>query len=118
MLAGGAVLVVEADVALVDGGVAFDAFEVAAVAPGVVELVFGVAAVAPEVAAEVLVAVPGIVAAVVGACGALGGNIPPLKVTVLKWQLLQGALVMGWFGVLPTAILLLWQLAQGPSAWT
>ncbi len=98
------------------------------VLPGGVVVVVG----AGGVALDVVVVVPGVVAAgacvvvvvvdvavvVAEACGVLGGNIPPLNVTVLKWQLLQGALVMGWFGVLPTAILLLWQLAQGPSAWT
>jgi hypothetical protein len=117
-LDGGAVADVR--VVLVEDGVAVDALDVRVVAAGVAEVVLDVAAAVPDVVAVAAgaAAVPGLAAAVVGACGVLDGSIPPLNVTVLKWQLLQGAFVTGWFGVLPAAVLLLWQLAQGPSAWT
>jgi len=94
------------------------------------EPAFGGAVVAAVAAGVVVVAVPagvvafvpagaGVVAAVVaGALGGSVGTIPPLNVTVLKWQVLQAAFVMMWLGVLPVAVLLLWQFAQGPSAWT
>jgi hypothetical protein len=36
----------------------------------------------------------------------------PTNVTVLLWQVSQGALVAMWFGALPGAALPLWQLAQ------
>jgi len=46
------------------------------------------------------------VAAAVGAL-ALGGITAPLKVTVLKWQVLHGAWVGGWVADFPIADLLL-----------
>jgi hypothetical protein len=50
--------------------------------------------------------------------GTLLGTVAPAKLTVLKWQFPQGAEVTMWLFGLPSASLPLWQLAQGPIAWT
>lgn len=102
-----------------DGAPADLAVDVAAAVLDVADDVDGVdvAEVVVPVGAGAGVVAAGVVVAVAAGVGVVA-RMPPLNVTVLKWQVLQAALVTGWLGVLPTATLPLWQAAHGPSAWT
>ena len=107
---------------LVSGGtvlvaLAAGALDDAWVLGGFDELVSG-GTVLVALAAGVVATAGGVVAVDAAAFGGSGRTTAPLNVTVLRWQVLHGALVTMCWGVLPVANLLLWQLAQGASAWT